>query len=100
MRAQYLEKVLERASDACSEDDGVDELWSAIQSALVTTAEDVLGGAGRYQPDWFRDSLEELKPLLELRNTAYSRWLGSGRQEVLVAFRQARGNARRAVRKQ
>ena len=99
VRAQYLEKVLERARDACSEDDGVDELWSAIQSALVTTAEDVLGRAGRSQPDWFRDSLEELKPLLELRNAAYSRWLGSGRQEDLVSFRQARGCARRAVRK-
>ena len=36
--------------------------WLAIQSALVTTAEDVLRRAGRSQPDRFRDAMQELKP--------------------------------------
>ena len=74
VRSEYLEKVLERAREDWSKADGVDEKWSAVLSALVITAEDVLGRAGRPQPDWFRESLDELKPLLTLRNTAYSRW--------------------------
>ena len=54
--------VLERAREAWCEDNGVDEKWLTIQSALVTTAEDVLGRAGRLQPDWFDDVMQELKP--------------------------------------
>ena len=99
VRSEYLEKVLERAREDWSEEDGVDEKWSAVLSALVTTVEDVLGRAGRPQPDWFRDSLDELKQLLTLRNTAYSRWLGTGKQEDFTRFKEARGTARQAVRK-
>ena len=49
--------------------------------------------------DWFCDSLDKLKPLLTLRNTAYSRWLGTGEQEDFTRFKEARGTARQAVRK-
>ena len=59
----------------------------------------MLGRAGCPQADWFRDSLDELKPLLTLRNTAYSRWLGTGKQEDFTRFKEARGAARQAVRK-
>ena len=54
MRDEYLEKVLEKARNACGEDVGVDEQWSAIQSALVITAGDVMGRVGQSQPDWFQ----------------------------------------------
>ena len=62
VRDEYLEKVLERARKAWCEENGVDEKWMAIQSALVTTAEDVLGRTRRLQPDWFHDVMQELKP--------------------------------------
>ena len=97
VRDEYLEKVLEKAREAWCEDNGVDEKWLTIQSALVTTAEDVLGRAGRSQPDWFRDTVQELKPLLNLRKAAYSRWLGTGKQEDLIRFKEARSKARRSV---
>ena len=99
VRDEYLEKVLEKAREAWCEDNGVDEKWLTIQSALVTTAEDVLGRAGRQQPDWFRDAMQELKSLLNLRNAAYSRWLGTGKQEDLIRFKEARRKARKSVRK-
>ena len=57
-----------------------------------------LGVAARRQHDWFRESLGKLQPLLMARNKAYSMWLGTGKQEDLVKFREARGEARRAVR--
>jgi len=88
VRHEYLEKT----RGVCSADGGVDELWSAMQFALVTTAEDVLGRAGRAgrtQLDRFRDSLEELKPLLQHRHATYSKWLGSGKQEDLIVFKEA-----------
>ena len=96
VRDEYLKKVLERARETWCEDNGVDEKWLAIQSA---TAEDVLGRAGQSQPNWFRDAMQELKPLLNLRDVAYSRWLGTGKQEDLIRFKEARSEARRSARK-
>ena len=43
--------------------------------------------------------MEELKPLLRRRNEAYSRWLGSEKQDDFIVFKEARGSARRAVRR-
>ena len=43
--------------------------------------------------------MQELKPLLNLRNVAYSRWLGTGKQEDLIRFTEARSEARSFVRK-
>ena len=55
--------------------------------------------AGRSQPDWFRDFSEELKLILRLRDEAYSKWLGAGKQKDLHKFKEARCNAKRAVRR-
>ena len=72
----------------------MEEKWSAVRSALVNTAEEVLGEAGRTQPDWFRESLGGLKPLITARNAAYIRWVRSGRQGDLSRLREARTTAR------
>ena len=98
MRDDYLQKVLEKASIAWHEEDGVNDKWSAVCSALIHSAEEVLGTVKGSQPDWFRDSLNDLKPLLTLRNTAHSRWLGTRKEEDLTRFKEARLAARRAVR--
>ena len=70
-----------------------------MKPALVSTAEEVLGRAGRLQPGWFQESIEALQPLLVARNVAYSMWLGTGSTEDLSKFRQARSTAKRAIRK-
>ena len=60
-----------------------------MKSALVSTAEEVLGRARCLQPGWYQESIEALQPLLVARNAAYSRWLGTGRMEDLSKFRHA-----------
>ena len=99
VQVKYQQEVLERADKAWSEDDNVVGKWEAVRAALISAAEDVLGTITRRQPDWFQESLGQLRPLLDRRNEAYARWLGSGRQVDLTRFREARGEARRAVRK-
>ena len=89
---------MEKVSSDWHEEANVDDKWPSVRSGLVSAAEKVLGKVGCHQPDWFRESLSSLKPLLEARNAAFSRWLGSGRQADLRRFREARGNARRAIR--
>ena len=99
VKERYLQEVLQRAADNWSEDAGVERKWSAVKSALVGAAEEVLGKADRRQPDWFQESAIALQPLLVARNIAYSKWLGSKRAADLGKFRQARSVARRAIRK-
>jgi hypothetical protein len=76
VRDEYLQEVLERASSDWCNESGVEEKWSAVRCALVSTAEGMLGEAGRTEPDWFRESLVSLKPLIAARNAAHTRYLG------------------------
>ena len=76
----YLQAAMEKASSDWREEASVDDKWSALKSGLANAAEEVLGEAGRHQPDWFWESMPSLKPVLAARNAAYSRWLVSGRQ--------------------
>ena len=99
VREEYVHKVMERADETWCDEDGVEEKWETVCSTLVTTAEEVLGPAGHSQTDCFRDSMDNLKPLLTIRNTVYSRWLGTSKQEDLNRFKKARGVARRVVRR-
>ena len=54
-----------------------------VCSALTNTADDVLGKARSYQPVWFQESMEELKPLLHQTNDAYKKWLATRRMADL-----------------
>ena len=72
-----------------------------VSSEVCTgcTAEEVFGRVGNLQPDWFRESLEALQPLLVARNAAYSRWVRTGNMVDLSKFRVVRNASRRASRK-
>ena len=59
---KYLQAVLEKASGDWHEEANGEDKWSAVRSGLVDAAEEVLGEAGRHQPDWFQESLSSLKP--------------------------------------
>ena len=54
VKGRYLQGVLQRAGDDWCEDAGVEDKWSAVKTALVSTAEEVFGKAQRLQPDLFR----------------------------------------------
>ena len=94
----FVEQVLEKASEVWPVEGSVQEKWSVIRSALKEVADDVLGRVRNFQPDRFRESIEELKPLLQQRNDAYRRWLYSKKTVDLSRFKEARKASRRAVR--
>ena len=98
MKTAFIEQVLEKASEDWAVDGSVQEKWSVVRSALTETADDVLGKVRCYQPDWFQESMEELKPLLQQRNDAYKKWLATKRMADLSRFKEARNVARKAIR--
>ena len=76
----------------------VEGKWSVMKSALVETATSVLGNELRKHPDWFRDNMEVLEPLLQKRNNLYIKWLGTSNTLDHQMFAEARRKARLAVR--
>ena len=87
------------SSNSLQHDSVVEGKWSAVKTALVHTAENVLGRVGRIQPDWFRESLEALQILPVAGIAAYSRCVRTRNMVEFRKFRQARSTARRAIRK-
>ena len=65
-----------------------------ILSALLESADELLGYVKSRQPHWFHESADELRPQLLRRNNAYDRWLASGKEEDLMRFKVARNEAR------
>ena len=68
-----------------------------MKAGLCETAESVLGYETRRQPDWFRESEADLKPLLERRTRLYTLWLSTARERDRKKFAKVHSNARRAV---
>jgi len=95
---RYLETVVQRFNNSWSEDGTLEEKWQSVRDALTSAANDVLGFSSHRQADWFSDSLEHLQPLLMYRNEAYNNWINTGKYDDLIAFKKARGEARRAVK--
>ena len=48
-----------------------------MKSALCETAEEVLGHKHGKQPNWFRESVVDLKPMVAERNRLYALWLAT-----------------------
>ncbi len=71
----------------------MEERWEVRRSAVLESADELLGYEKSRQPDWFQESADELKPQLQQRNNAYDRWLASGKED-LTRFKVARNEAR------
>ena len=97
-REVFQQQVADRASAAWPVEGSAEDKWDAMRSALLDSAEAVLGTESRYHPDWFRECADELEPILQRRNKLYSKWLATKRAEDQRRFRQARGEARRLIR--
>ena len=52
----------------------------------------------KWQPDWFRESEMELRPLFSERNRMHTVWLSDGRETSRRKYADARWAARHAVR--
>ena len=66
---------------------------------MTESAASVLSYEKKHQPDWSRESSDTLNPFLQCRNDLYTTWLDTGKKEKHVRFKQAGGEARRAIRK-
>ena len=99
-RQEYGKAVVERAREEWPDEGTVEEKWRAMRTALVDTADEMLGRAKRSQPDWFLESEDTIRQFLQARNAAYTKWLSTGDRQELAKFREARGRARLAVRRQ
>ena len=68
--------------------------------ALIITiyySERLLNLINSRQPDWFKESENELKIYLIAKTDAYKTWLSSSERDMMK-FRQARYKARRPIR--
>ena len=70
----------------------IDEQWSVLRAALTDSAAGLFGYEKSPQPDWFN-------PFLQHGNRFHTAWLATDKQEDHVQFKQARGVARRMIRK-
>ena len=93
-----FEEVLERATYAWPEEGTVEERWEVMHSALLESADELLGYEKSRQPDWFQESADERRPQLLRRNNGYDRWLASGKEEDLMRFKVARNQAKKSIR--
>ena len=97
-REEFQQQAAEKAATNWPEDGTAEDKWQVLQSALLESAETVLGTETRHQPDWFRDSATVLEPVLKRQHNLYTRWLATKRLADQLRFRQARGAARQAIR--
>ena len=99
VRTEFVSGVLERARDEWPEEQSAEEKWRVMKAAMVDTAGEILGKVKKRQPNWFQDSEDHLRSYLMARNSAYRKWLASADRKYLIWFREARGKARREVRR-
>ena len=65
---RYLREVREKVEGVWDENSDVEVKWDALKNALCESAKAVLGYENRRQPDWFRESEADLRPLIAERN--------------------------------
>ena len=95
---EFQEEVVERARVAWPEEGMAEDKWKAVCTALTEAADSRLDRVKGRQPDWFQESLDELRPKLRNKNDDYIKWLATSKGEDLLQFKEARSVARKAIR--
>lgn len=93
-RGHFQELASKYASEQWKAEGTIGEKWVAIRSTLTQAAKTALGVERRKHPDWFRENIDSLEPILQKRNELYLRWLGSGLSSDKQRFAQAKSKAR------
>ena len=94
----FAETVAAAVAENRNDKSPLEDKWNKVRGALTDAADSVLGYEKHRNPDWFRESLELLEPLLQRRNQLYTKWLGSKSDCDKLRYCEARRVARRAVR--
>ena len=58
-------------------DETANQTWETLKKCIVDTAEETLGHSWKKQPDWFQESSDKLKPIIEAKNKARVRMFQS-----------------------
>ena len=93
-RGRFLRGVRERVQNGCEGCNSVEEKWARMKNALCESAKAELGHEDRRQPDWFRESETDLRPLIAERNQLYALWLSTGKERDRKKFASARRETR------
>ena len=97
-RGRFLRGVRERVQNGWEGSNSV-EKWARMKTALCESTKAELGHEDRRQPDWFRESESDLRPLTAARNQLYALWLSTGKERDRKKFASAHRETRRAVRR-
>ena len=72
--------------------------WSVIRDSMVEACNEFLKKGRRKQPDWFSVAESFLRPLIDIQNVLFSRWLSSGRDSDRQKYLSQRRHVASAVR--
>ena len=89
--SQFVDRVVHLVKSRWDDDaDGLTK-WNVVRDGLLDASTTMLGLSKRYQPDWFVEAENVLRPLIDRRNNLFSLWLRSSnhrdRQKYLTQRR-------------
>ena len=93
MHDSYVQSLEEKLSDwsLCES-----TYWNHLQSCITSSAEGSIGRGVCSNPEWFEESVNVLKPLIE-ENQAHSRYLQVGTKSRKRTFRRLQRTVQKAV---
>ena len=79
LRDSYVQSLEQRLSGwSLPPGSTAEEYWNHLQSCVTSSAEESIGRGVRSYPGWFEENIDVLKPLIEEKNQACSRYLQVG----------------------
>ena len=100
VRERYSKAVLDGVSAVWCSEDGGEGKWQKMRKSLTSAAENVLGWEKHHHPNWFRDSITVLEPMIQKRNMLFAKWLSShsskDRQRYVTQRRMVAKEVKRA----
>lgn len=73
--------------------------WDFIRDAIYQAASDTFGKRTRKNEDWFEAGIEEIEPALAAKSAALLKYKCEPCEKTLIAYREARNNAKRVARR-
>ena len=61
----YAQSMEEKLSDWSLSEGTAEEYWNHLRSCITSSAEEAIGRGVRSNPEWFKESVNVLKPLKE-----------------------------------
>ena len=93
-RQELQKQVRDRASTTWPLSGTAEEMWTALRTALIESADLVLGTEKWKEPDCLQEKASTLEPILKLCNELHTKWLGSGCKEDHQKFAKCCREAR------